>query len=144
MLLMRWCCWCTDATDQIDAAVVDKMQIYVWAHLKGKALSSEFCTVVQCLVSKEFHFLVEYFRSHIPFQELTPTQVSTLKDVWNRTEEKKRNPSGGSVLFFSSQYCNCQIFCTDTFSNIYKFTQGKRDNSAFLILKFNFLLIVIY
>ena len=54
MLLMRWCCWCTDADALMllmhrcywsnDAAVVDKMQICVWA------LSSEFRTVVQCLV----------------------------------------------------------------------------------------------
>ena len=44
MLLINWCYWSNDA------AVVDKMQICVWAHLKGKALSSEFRTVVQCLV----------------------------------------------------------------------------------------------
>ena len=44
MLLMHWCYWSNDA------AVVDKMQICVWAHLKGIALSSEFRTVVQCLV----------------------------------------------------------------------------------------------
>ena len=47
MLLMHWCCWSNDA------AVVDKMQIGVRAHLKGIAWSSEtseFCTVVQCLV----------------------------------------------------------------------------------------------
>ena len=60
MLLMRWCCWCADADALMllmhwcywsnDAAVVDKMQICVWAHLKGIALSSEFRTVVQCLV----------------------------------------------------------------------------------------------
>ena len=44
MLLMHWCYWSNDA------AVVDKMQICVWAHLKGIALSSEFRTVVQRLV----------------------------------------------------------------------------------------------
>ena len=68
--LMHWscwccwcccCCWCTDAADAADAlmhwccwsndaAVVDKMQIGVRAHLKGTAWSSEFRTVVQCLV----------------------------------------------------------------------------------------------
>ena len=44
MLLINWCYWSNDA------AVVDKMQICVWAHLNGIALSSEFRTVVQCLV----------------------------------------------------------------------------------------------
>ena len=44
MLLLNWRYWSNDA------AVVDKMQICVWAHLKGIALSSEFRTVVQCLV----------------------------------------------------------------------------------------------
>ena len=44
VLLMHWCYWSNDA------AVVDKMQICVWAHLKGIALSSEFRTVVQRLV----------------------------------------------------------------------------------------------
>ena len=70
MLLMRWCCWCPDAADadalmlllhwcywSNDAAVVDKMQICVWAHLKGIALSSEFRTVVQCLVIDNSHFI---------------------------------------------------------------------------------------
>ena len=42
MLLMRWCCWSNDAAD--------KMQIGERAHLKGIAWSSEFRTVVQCLV----------------------------------------------------------------------------------------------
>ena len=66
MLQMYWCCWCADALMLLmhwcywsnDAAVVDKMQICVWAHLKGIAWSSEFRTVVQCLVFVIVLFLV--------------------------------------------------------------------------------------
>ena len=58
LMLLMCCCWCADADTLMllmhwyywsnDAAVVDKMQICVWAHLKG--ISSEFRTVVQRLV----------------------------------------------------------------------------------------------
>ena len=66
MLLMHWSCWCANAADALlhwccwsnDAAVVDKMQIAVRAHLKGIAWSSEFRTVVQCLVFKSLWLFV--------------------------------------------------------------------------------------
>ena len=81
MLLMRWCCWCwcADAADadalmllmhwcywSNDAAVVDKMQICVWAHLKGIALSSEFRTVVQCLVALLLWFEIGIWPPPLP------------------------------------------------------------------------------
>ena len=48
--VMTMTSWCADAADAVDAAVADKMQIGVRAHLNGIAWSSEFRTVVQRLV----------------------------------------------------------------------------------------------
>ena len=55
MLLINWCYWSNDA------AVVDRMQICVRAHLKGIALSSKFRTVVQCLVVNNVHIFFWMF-----------------------------------------------------------------------------------
>ena len=50
MLRIQLCSWRADTPDAPDAAVADKTQIGVRAHLNGIAWSSEFRTVVQRLV----------------------------------------------------------------------------------------------